>query len=135
MTPTFSENVGVVPDMSGKEPVDYYRLFISDHIIDNVLEETNRYGDQYVESHQDHLANHPRARPHDFVKRHFSRSELLRFSVLIITMGIVDLPSVKDYWITSWPFNTPHFSKALSRDHLLLLLKFLHLAENTKQVA
>ena len=27
--PTFS---GVVPDMSGKEPVDYYRLFISDHL-------------------------------------------------------------------------------------------------------
>ena len=23
--PTFSENVGIVPDMSGKEPVDYYR--------------------------------------------------------------------------------------------------------------
>ena len=68
MIPTFSENVGVVPDMSGKEPVDYYRLFISDHVIDNVLEETNRYGDQYVESHQDHLANHPRARSHDFVK-------------------------------------------------------------------
>ena len=133
--PTFSENVGVVPDMSGKEPVDYYRLFISDHIIDKVLEETNRYGDQYVESHQDHLTNHPRARPHDFVKRHFSRSELLRFFVLVITMGIVDLPSVKDYWSTSWPFNTPHFSKLLSRDHFLLLLKFLHLADNTKQVA
>ena len=65
--PTFSKNVGVVPDMSGKEPVDYYRLFISDHIIDKVLEETNRYGDQYMESHQDHLTNHPRARPHDFV--------------------------------------------------------------------
>ena len=133
--PTFSENVGVVPDMSGKEPVDYYRLFISDHIIDKVLEETNRYGDQYVESHQDHLTNHPRARPHDFVKRHFSKSELLRFFVLIITMGIVDLPSVKDYWSTSWPFNTPHFSKLLSRDRFLLLLKFLHLADNTKQVA
>ena len=41
--------------MSGKEPVDYYRLFISDHIIDKVLE-TNQYGDQYMESHQDHLA-------------------------------------------------------------------------------
>jgi len=69
------------------------------------------------------------------LKRHFSRSELLRFFVLVITMGIVDLPSVKDYWSTSWPFNTPHFSKLLSRDHFLLLLKFLHLADNTKQVA
>ena len=44
MIPTFSKNIGV--DMSGKEPVDYYRLFISDHIIDDVFEETNQYGDQ-----------------------------------------------------------------------------------------
>ena len=58
---------------------------------------SKQYGDQYVESHQDHLANHPRARPHDFVKWHFSRSELLRFFVLVITTGIVDLPSVKDW--------------------------------------
>ena len=32
MIPTFSENVGVVLDMSAKKPVDYYRLFISDHL-------------------------------------------------------------------------------------------------------
>ena len=32
MIPIFSENVGVVPDMSAKKPVDYYRLFISDHL-------------------------------------------------------------------------------------------------------
>ena len=32
MIPVFSENVVVVPDMSGKKPVDYYRLFISDHL-------------------------------------------------------------------------------------------------------
>ena len=95
--PTFSQKVGVVPDMSEKEPVDYYQLFISDSILDNVLEETNRYGQQYVESHQDHLTNHPRARPHDFIKRCFDKSELLWFLVLIITMGIVDLPSVQDY--------------------------------------
>ena len=39
--------------MSEKEPVDYY---ISNSIID-VLEETNKYGQQYVESHQDYLTN------------------------------------------------------------------------------
>jgi len=81
------------------------------------------------------LTNHQRARPHDFIKRCFDESELLRFLLLIITMGIVDLPSVQDYWSTSWPFQTPHFSKLLSRDRFLLLLKFLHLANNNNQVA
>ena len=63
--PVFAENVGVIPDMTGKEPVDYYRLFITD----------------------------------------------------------------------SWPFCTPLFSKLLSCDRFFLFLKFLHLADNTKQAA
>ena len=133
--PVFSENVGVIPDMTGKEPVDYYRLFITDSLLQNVLDETNRYGEQYIQAHQDYLTTHPRARSHDFVKRRFTMSELLRLIVLMITMGIMDLPSLKDYWSTSWPFCTPHFSKLLSRDRFFLLLKFLHLADNTKQAA
>ena len=133
--PVFAENVGVVPDMTDKEPVDYYRLFVTDSLLQNVLDETNHYGEQYVESHQDYLEAHPRARPHDFVKRRFTMSELLRLLVLIITMGIVDLPSLKDYWSTSWPFCTPHFSSLLSRDRFFLLLKFLHLTDNTQQAA
>ena len=133
--PVFAENVGVIPDMTGKEPVDYYRLFITDSLLQNVLDETNRYGEQYVQSHQDYVTSHPRARSHDFVKRRFTMSELLRLIVLMITMGIVDLPSLKDYWSTSWPFCTPHFSKLLSRDRFFLFLKFLYLADNTKQAA
>ncbi len=43
---------GVMPDMAGKDPVDNYPCFISDSILDGVLEETNRYGEQYVQSHQ-----------------------------------------------------------------------------------
>ena len=132
--PVFAEDVGVVPDMTGKNPVDYYRLFVTDSLLHNVLKETNRYGEQYVESRQEYLSTHPRARPHDFVKRQFTMSELLRLLVLIITMGVVDLPLLKDYWSTSWPFRMPHFSTVLSRDCFFLFLKFLHLADNTKQV-
>ena len=76
--PVFAENVGVIPDMTGKEPVDYYRLFITDSLLQNVLDETNRYGEQYVQSHQDYLTSHPRARSHDFVKRRFTMRELLQ---------------------------------------------------------
>ena len=117
-----------------REP-DFMHLLFVCVCVDNVLVETNWYGDQYVESHQDRVANNPRVSPHDFVKQHISRSKLLSFFVLVITMGIVDLPSVKDCWSTSWPFLTPQFSKLLSRVCFLLLLKFLHLADNTKQVA
>ena len=48
--PAFAEKPGVVPDMTGKKPVDYYRLFVTDSLLQNVLDETNRYGEQYVEA-------------------------------------------------------------------------------------
>ena len=44
--PVFAENVGVIPDMTDKEPDDYYRLFVTDGLLQNVLDETNRYGEQ-----------------------------------------------------------------------------------------
>ena len=105
--------------MTGKMPVGYYRLFVSDSNLHNVLVETNRYGEQYVESHQDHVDNHPRARAHDFIRWWFTRSELLRLIVLIITIGIITPPCMNHYWSTSWPFHTQHFSKLLSRDCFL----------------
>ena len=55
--------------MTEKEPVDYYRLCIADSLLQNVLGETNHYGAQYVQSHQDYLTSDPRARSHNFVKR------------------------------------------------------------------
>ena len=45
----FAENVGVIPDMTGKETVDYYWLFITDSLLQNLLE-TNLCGEQYVQS-------------------------------------------------------------------------------------
>ena len=104
------------------------------YILTNILEETNRYGEQYVQAHEDHLQNHPKARAHNFVKQRFGMEEVLRFLMLVITMGVVDLPSLKNYWSTSWPFHSSNFSTILSRDCFFLLLKFLHLVDNTNQV-
>ena len=73
----FAENVGVIPDMTGKETVDYYWLFITDSLLQNVLEVSSMF------SHQDYLTVHPGARSHDFVKRWFAMSELLWLIVLM----------------------------------------------------
>ena len=59
---------------------------------------------------------------------------ILRFIALIITMGVVNYPSIQHYWSTKWPFTTSTFSSVMSRDRFLLLLKFLHLANNEDQV-
>ena len=59
----------------------------------------------------------------------FTLSELFRFVALILTMGIVSLPKIPQYWSTKWPFG--NFSSIMKRDRFQLLLKMLHLADNS----
>ena len=101
----------------------------------DVLDETNRYGDQYVQSHQAHLSSHPRARAHDFVKRRFALYEMKNFIVLIIVMGIMSFPRISHYWANRWPFNLQDsIRRIMSRDRFQLFLKFLHLSDNLQMI-
>ena len=38
-------------DMSGKSPVDFVQLFLTCTILENIVTETNRYADDYIQSH------------------------------------------------------------------------------------
>ena len=120
--------------MIGKEPIDFFKLFFTDVTFDEILVETNRYGDQYVDSHQEHLAAHKRARAHNFIQKCFSIGELYKFIALILTMGIVSLPKIPHYWSTKWPFFSTNFSPVMKRDRFQLLLKMLHLANNSSMI-
>ena len=132
--PPFTEDTGVAVDMNGKEPVEYFQLYFTEELQMPLLHETNRYGDQYIESHEQHLLTHPRARAHDFIKRRLTISDMLRFLGLIIAMGVVCLPKIPQYWSTRWPFQSTNFSRVMSRDRFQLVLKFFHLIDNMEQV-
>ena len=111
--PTFRESSGVIPDMTGKEPVDYFELYFTDELKRHIVQETNRYGDQCVESHEQHLLTHPRG--YDFIKRRFTITDILRFLGLNFVMRVVSLPKIPQYWSKRWPFHSSNFSRILSR--------------------
>ena len=71
---------------------------------------------------------------HSFIRRKLTAQDIIRFIVLVITMGIVNLPPLQHYWTTAgWPqFVSNSANKIMSRDRFLLILKFLHLADNSK---
>lgn len=54
---------------------------------------------------------------------------------MIITMGVLDYPTLQRYWSRSWPYSITTFSSIMSRDRFLLILKFLHLNNNEDQVS
>eukprot|EP00731_Ephydatia_muelleri_P012876 Em0007g186a len=132
--PEFTEKCGVVKDLSGKQPVDYFFELFHDELQDYIVDESNRYGQQYIDNHQAYLKQHRRARANEFVNKPFTRIQFRLFLSLIICMGIVNMPNIHHYWNTSWPFANNNFNEIMSRDRFLLYLKFLHLADNSLMI-
>ena len=55
----FSEVPGVVPDMRGKEPNDFF------HRMFDIYQETTRHAEDFIRQNKQYLSDHPTARAHD----------------------------------------------------------------------
>ena len=93
--PAFTASPGVIPNMEGKEPVDFFRLMFDEQVVDHILDETSRYALQYLEKEKEHLASHPNARAHDWNKYPLTRREIEAFLALLIAMGICGFPTLR----------------------------------------
>ena len=69
--PQYQEKPGPTTQLSGAEPVIYFKHLWTDTLSNEILKQTIIYGQQYLQSHMDYLHEHPRARAHDFSKRTF----------------------------------------------------------------
>ncbi|KAL5510616.1 hypothetical protein EMCRGX_G006184 [Ephydatia muelleri] len=132
--PKFIQCSGVMKNMEGMEPLDFFYELFPEDLIEYIVLESNRCGQQYIDSHASYLKDHPRARAHQFMRNMFTPHDIRKVLGLIICMGIVNMPSVENYWNTRWPFNTNNFRAIMSRDRFLLVMKFLHLADNSRMV-
>ena len=81
-----SVSSGTTSNLAGKEPVEVFEQIFTPDIVNTIHNETNRYGQQYIDSHQDHLQSHPRARAHDFIKCPFSLNEIYRYNDVCINV-------------------------------------------------
>ena len=89
------QEVTSVPGDSTILPIGCYRHFITDEIIDLMVRETNRYVEQYLQTH-------------DISRRSKSRQwkptndvEMLKFLGIIIEMGLEQMPKLEYYWSNS----------------------------------
>ena len=48
-------------------------------------------------------------------------------------MGLLKLSQIRDYWSTNEVLATPWFPAVMSRDHFFRILRFIHLADSSKQ--
>lgn len=122
--PEFEQTPGSTQDMTGKNPVDFLQLFVTESVLENIVDETNKYADQYMES----TDLPPRSRARSW--RPCSVIEMMKFVAIIIAMSVDSKRRIEDYWSTAWPFVTKAFSSIMPRDRFQLLLRFFHLNDS-----
>ena len=96
LPPSFMATPGVVPDMSGRNsPIDFFRLFFNDKVMDLIFTETTRYAQQYLEREREYLQQHPQARAHAWEREPLTLKELEVFLAILIAMGICGFPTIR----------------------------------------
>ena len=58
------------------------------------------------------------------------RAELLTLLAVVILMGVVHKPIFAIYWSTESLISIPIFSQIISGDRFLILMRFVHFADN-----
>lgn len=90
-----------------------FRNFLDEHLIDNVVFQTNLYAVQ----------NEKRFEP-------LQSSELYAFLGLTVLFGCHKLPALRDYWSTDPDLAVPIVPETMTRDRYFGILSNLHLADN-----
>jgi hypothetical protein len=129
----FMEDHGLVDDVTSAledntvHPIDCYRHFITDEIIDLMVRETNRYAEQYLEAHDiSRRSKYRQWKPTTY-------EEILKFFGIAIEMGLVQMPQLNHYWSSSRLYGLEIVRSAMPRERFELLLKFLHFSNNNNK--
>ena len=101
-----------LPTVNGEvTPYSLFKMFISDEMLESVVNETNRYS---VEKNGQSI--------------NISRQECEQLIGVIFYMGLVQMPSLRSYWENELGFEP--ISSVLSRNRFLKLVTLLHFVDN-----
>ena len=100
-------------------------MYITEEIIDHIVEQTNLYAQQFIAEQHD-------LRTHSLIHqwKPTDRAEVITLLSILILMGIVYKPRLALYWTTDSLISMPIFNQIMFRDRFLILVRFLHFADN-----
>ncbi|XP_034833591.1 piggyBac transposable element-derived protein 4-like [Maniola hyperantus] len=116
--------------IEGTSPSGLFTQLWDEGLMNSVAEETNRYAWEYIAKAHEHEEGLPaHSRVHKWVET--SVNELYRLISIIILMGMCVRGRVDEYWSTG-VLGMPEFRKRMTLNRFILLMKFLHFADNNK---
>lgn len=110
-------------------PLDFFRLFFDDEIIDLMILQTNLNAAQVLGS----AVCSPESRLSRW--KEVTRNEMELFIGLLIWMGMVDMPSIESYWKTSLLYRNSVAPLAMPRNRFQSILRVWHFADNADCMA
>lgn len=113
-----------VPRSSREKCLFYFDKFLDNELISTIVEQTNLYAIQYIESH----CLKKRSRMKNWCPT--NNAEIKCFMAMLILQGIVRKPTLQMYFCKRESISTPFFSKVLPQERFLLLCKFIHFKDD-----
>nr|XP_053644345.1 piggyBac transposable element-derived protein 3-like isoform X2 [Cherax quadricarinatus] len=98
-----------------RSPYQYFCDFFSQDMVDNIAFQTNLYAKQKT------------------ITNNFATDseEIMRFIGILLFMGIVQIPSLEDYWAGS--FRIPQVAEVMGSKRFRLLRRTIHFNDNTQK--
>ncbi|KFM69921.1 PiggyBac transposable element-derived protein 4, partial [Stegodyphus mimosarum] len=109
--------------------IEFFKSLFRQNIIKKIIKETNRYAEQILQKNSS-FSPELETKKHTIAWKDINGNEFLKFLSLTLLMGHIQKDKLKDYWSTDEMLETPFFKKAISRDRLLQILRFLHFEDN-----
>ena len=106
-------------------PFALYKLFFTDYILEKIVEETNKYAAQCINS------SSSTSRMHQQAWQPVSKNEVNTFIGILLIMGVVPLPEIRLYWSAKEMYANRRIKNVMKRDRFLSIPKFLHFSNNT----
>lgn len=102
------------------DPLEYFHLFFDDNIISHIVDETNRYARNFIET------THMTPSSRTLRWQETDSEEMKKFFALLILQGLVQKPVERWFWSKRPILLTPFFGQVMSSQRYSLLMKFLH---------
>ncbi|KAK6466760.1 piggyBac transposable element-derived protein 4-like, partial [Huso huso] len=112
----FTGNPGLRVQMTETSPLSYFSLFFNGFLMDLILNDTNRYAEN-ASGQSDGFQS-------------VTLNELWVFFAMFIIIGLVQKPTLKDYWTTEFVLQTPSFGHLMPCKRFFEILRFLHFVDN-----
>ena len=119
-----------IPLTLGKEPIQFFELFLSNDILNTIVTETNRYARDFFNKATTRawMTRYPTSRLHQWPADGVTIQDIRQYLGLLINMGVNSKTgAVADFWTTRPSQTTPYYSSVMSVNLFLLIHRFLHL--------